>query len=63
PPSRTITQRIGYRVRPGDSLSRISSRFNVTVAQLRRWNSLPKGRYLQPGQRLVVYVDVTRQSG
>lgn len=58
----TITQRIKYTVRKGDSLSRISQKFNVTVTDLRNWNSLPKGRYLQPGQKLTLYVDVTRQS-
>jgi membrane-bound lytic murein transglycosylase D len=63
PPSRSVTRRIGYRVRKGDSLSRISQRFNVSIHQLRRWNDLPKGKYLQPGQRLTLYVDVTRQSG
>lgn len=53
---------IHYVVRPGDSLSRISRRFNVSVADLRRWNALPEGAYLQPGQHLKLYVDVTRQS-
>lgn len=62
PPERQVTKRIGYRVKRGDSLSRISSRFNVSVAQLRRWNRLPKGKYLQPGQHLTLYVDVTRQT-
>ncbi len=63
PPRRRVTKRIGYRVRPGDSLARISSRFKVTIAQLRRWNRLPRGRYLQPGQRLTLYIDVIQQSG
>ena len=62
PQQRNITKRIGYKVRPGDSLDKISRKFRVSVAQLRRWNDLPKGKYLQPGQRLTVYVDVTRQS-
>ncbi len=62
PPSRRITKRIGYRVRKGDSLARISRKFRVSISQLRRWNNLPKGKYLQPGQRLTVYVDVTAQS-
>ena len=55
-------QKIHYRVRKGDSLARIAQRFSVTVAKLRRWNALPKGKYLQPGQRLTLYVDITRQS-
>lgn len=54
---------IRYTVRRGDSLSRIASRFRVSIAQLRSWNGLRKGSYLQPGQRLTLYVDVTRQSG
>ena len=57
-------QKIQYTVRPGDSLSVIASRFRVTVADLKRWNSGKlDGRYLQPGQRLRVYVDVRHQSG
>jgi membrane-bound lytic murein transglycosylase D len=53
---------VHYTVRRGDSLSRISHRFKVSVTDLRRWNALPKGKYLQPGQRLKLYVDVTRQT-
>ena len=63
PPSRRITKRIGYRVRPGDSLARISQKFRVSIDQLCRWNRINKSKYLQPGQRLTLYVDVTRQSG
>lgn len=55
-------QRLQYRVRKGDSLARIAQRFNVTVSNLRNWNSLPKGKYLQPGQKLTVYIDITKQS-
>ncbi|MCW9025163.1 MAG: LysM peptidoglycan-binding domain-containing protein [Gammaproteobacteria bacterium] len=62
PPQRNITKRIGYRVRQGDSLARISQKFRVSINQLRRWNKLPEGQYLQPGQRLTLFVDVTRQS-
>ena len=62
PPKRRITKRIGYRVRKGDSLARISRKFRVSISQLRKWNNLPRGQYLQPGQRLTVYVDVTAQS-
>ncbi|HUO81705.1 MAG TPA: LysM peptidoglycan-binding domain-containing protein [Gammaproteobacteria bacterium] len=57
------TKRIQYTVRRGDSLYRISSRFKVSVPQLIEWNSLKQSKHLQPGQRLVMYVDVRRQSG
>jgi membrane-bound lytic murein transglycosylase D len=50
-----------YKVRRGDSLSRIAQRFNVSVSDLKRWNTL-SGKYLQPGQRLKLYVDVTEQT-
>jgi membrane-bound lytic murein transglycosylase D len=59
PPNSRSTVR--YRVRQGDSLSRIANRFKVSVADLKSWNSLP-GKYLQPGQRLKLYVDVTEQT-
>ncbi|MEW8078081.1 MAG: LysM peptidoglycan-binding domain-containing protein [Candidatus Thiodiazotropha endolucinida] len=53
--------RLHYRVRRGDSLSRIAQRFKVSVADLKRWNTLGS-KYLQPGQRLKLYVDVTEQT-
>jgi membrane-bound lytic murein transglycosylase D len=56
-------QRIGYTVRSGDSLARISQRFRVSIDNVKRWNNLEGEKYLQPGQRLTLYVDVTRQSG
>ncbi len=60
---RSVTQQqVRYKVRKGDSLARIAQKFSVTVAKLRHWNSLKKGKYLQPGQRLTLYVDVTQQS-
>jgi membrane-bound lytic murein transglycosylase D len=62
-PLNNVTQRISYTVRRGDSLSRISQRFNVGIADLRNWNALSPDTYLQPGQRLTLYVDITRQNG
>ncbi|MFK5914782.1 MAG: LysM peptidoglycan-binding domain-containing protein [Woeseiaceae bacterium] len=64
PPRRNITKRIGYRVRRGDSLARISSKFKVSIQQLKRWNrSVRTKKYIQPGQWLTLIVDVARQSG
>ncbi|MDH5600036.1 MAG: LysM peptidoglycan-binding domain-containing protein [Gammaproteobacteria bacterium] len=64
PPRRKITKRIGYRVRNGDSLAKISSKFNVSISQLKSWNSAVRTKkYLQPGQWLTLIVDVARQSG
>ncbi|RMH46955.1 MAG: LysM peptidoglycan-binding domain-containing protein [Gammaproteobacteria bacterium] len=57
------TRKIRYRVRRGDSLAKISQKFRVSVKQLIRWNQLHGQKYLQPGQTLTLFVDVTRQSG
>jgi len=46
----------GYRVRKGDSLYGIAVRFDVTIDDIIAWNSLDPGAYLQPGQRLTLYV-------
>jgi membrane-bound lytic murein transglycosylase D len=50
-----------YTVRKGDSLYLIANRFNIKVADIKRWNQV--GKYLQPGQKLKLYVDITSQSG
>lgn len=52
---------IHYTVRRGDSLSRIASKYHVSVNDIHRWNTI-KGKYIQPGQRLKLYIDVTEQS-
>jgi len=57
-------RKIHYRVRRGDSLARISSKFAVTVKDLKRWNNYLSGKkYLQPGDKITLYVDITNQSG
>ncbi|MGI9200959.1 MAG: LysM peptidoglycan-binding domain-containing protein [Woeseiaceae bacterium] len=56
------TRKLNYTVRNGDSLYLIASRFRVTVNELSRWNNIDKNKILRPGQRLTMYVDVTRQS-
>jgi len=53
-----MVRKVGYRVRSGDSLSVIANRFAVNVRDIASWNDLNTDRYLQPGQSLVLYVDV-----
>lgn len=64
PPRRKITQRIGYRVRRGDSLARISQKFKVSIQQVKNWNKnrLRADSLLHPGQSLTLFVDIMRQS-
>ncbi|MGE0371970.1 MAG: LysM peptidoglycan-binding domain-containing protein [Gammaproteobacteria bacterium] len=61
-PLGNATRRINYVVRKGDSLARISQRFNVKVSELLDWNSLRRNEYLQPGQKLTLYVDIINQT-
>ncbi|MBL4608876.1 MAG: LysM peptidoglycan-binding domain-containing protein [Pseudomonadales bacterium] len=57
-----VVRKINYRVRNGDSLARIAGKFNVSIAQLTQWNNLDRRRYLQPGQPLKLWVDITNVS-
>ncbi len=47
---------IHYKIKRGETLSQISRRFNVSVADLLRWNELSKHHILMPGQEITVYV-------
>jgi len=58
----TRLRKVVYTVRNGDSLYRISKKFNVSVNDLVRWNNLTREKHLQPGQNLKLFVDVTQQS-
>lgn len=54
-----IMRNITYKVRRGDSFARIADKFNVSISDIERWNKLDRKKYLQPGQRLKLSVDVT----
>jgi peptidoglycan lytic transglycosylase D len=55
-------RKLSYVVRRGDSLYSIADRFRVRLSELLDWNDVSTDDFLQPGQRLVLYVDVTKQS-
>ena len=46
--------RITYRVRSGDYLGKIASRYGVGISQIKRWNNL-RSNNLHIGQRLLIY--------
>jgi len=54
-----IIRNITYKVKRGDSFARIANKFKVSIGDIERWNSLNRAKYLQPGQRLKLSVDVT----
>ncbi|MCY7297009.1 lytic transglycosylase [Alteromonas sp. a30] len=58
--SQSIMRSVTYTVRNGDSLARIASKFKVRINDITRWNNLNKKKYLQPGQKIKLFVDVTK---
>ena len=54
-------RKLNYRVRNGESLSLIASKFNISVQSIKSWNdALNVKKYIHPGDQLTLYVDVTR---
>lgn len=49
-------RRVRHRVRHGETVASLAERFEVSSAQLRRWNELTKGQKLRPGRQVVVFV-------
>ncbi len=47
-------ERIVYKVRSGDALSKIAQRYHVSVTQIKRWNNLSSNN-IRIGQNLVIY--------
>ncbi|MBA4501988.1 lytic transglycosylase [Marinobacterium marinum] len=61
-PTRDMTRKVGYRIRKGDSLYRIASRFGVSVSDILSWNKISADTLLQPGQPLTLYVNIADAS-
>ncbi|UJF19771.1 LysM peptidoglycan-binding domain-containing protein [Vibrio sp. SS-MA-C1-2] len=61
-PKGGIIRPVTYKVRNGDSLGAIANKFKVSVSNIIKWNQIKQDAYLQPGQRLKLYVDVTKVS-
>lgn len=51
-----------YTARRGDTLVSISDRFGVSLDQLRRWNKIPSGTRVTPGQTLHIAEPVAARS-
>ena len=57
-PGKNADRKIYYKVRSGDSLARIATRYGVRIRDITRWNQLDVADYLRPGQRLVLWVSI-----
>ncbi|HIP47655.1 MAG TPA: LysM peptidoglycan-binding domain-containing protein [Lutibacter sp.] len=49
-----MNQRLRYRVRSGDYLGKIASKYGVSVSKIKKWNRL-RSNNLRIGQRLTIY--------
>jgi membrane-bound lytic murein transglycosylase D len=56
-------RRRGYRVRSGDTLQKIGTRYGLTIGDLSRINQVARDHTPQAGDLLVVYVDPRQQKG
>ncbi len=54
PTAPPVVRMVRYRVQRGDTLEGIADRFDVTVAQIRRWNHI-SGPHVRRGTRLRIY--------
>ncbi len=54
PSTATESESTVYRVRRGDTLTGIASKYGVTVKQIQQWNNL-RGTTIRSGQRLKIY--------
>ena len=57
----TTTSRITYRVKKGDTLGKIASRYHVTINQIKSWNNL-RSTNIKIGQRLIIQQRTTTTS-
>jgi membrane-bound lytic murein transglycosylase D len=48
---------IYYRIRRGDTLWKISKKYNVSIASIKEWNDLDSARNIKAGDRLKLVVD------
>lgn len=60
PQTNSVIRRLSYKVRNGDSLHRIADKFKVSVNDIKKWNKSAAKKYLQPGDALILFVDVTK---
>ncbi|CAM3735041.1 Membrane-bound lytic murein transglycosylase D precursor [Vibrio aerogenes CECT 7868] len=60
--SGAIIRPLYYKVRSGDTLSGIASKFRIKTSDIIKWNDLTKHKYIHPGRKLKLFVDVTKVS-
>ncbi len=55
----SIVKRVVYTLRGGDSLGKVAQKFNVSVANIKKWNpKVGSKKYVQPGDKVTLLVNV-----
>jgi len=57
-PPASAERQIVYKVRAGDSLGKIATRFNTSVSKIATWNNIDTQKVLRPGQSLIIYTNL-----
>ena len=52
--------KLSYKVRSGDSLYMIAAKFDLNIKDITNWNEIGRDDYLQPGQRLTLFINRLR---
>jgi membrane-bound lytic murein transglycosylase D len=52
----SVSHKVNYTVRHGDTLSTIARRFSVSVRQLQGWNNMGRSTTVRAGQRLTIHL-------
>ena len=56
---RSVTKKIIYTIRSGDSLAKVAGKFRVKLSDIKKWNPKVTGqKYVQPGDRLTLLINV-----
>ena len=53
-------RKLSYKVRSGDSLYMIAAKFDLKINDITNWNKISRDDYLQPGQRLTLFINRLR---
>jgi membrane-bound lytic murein transglycosylase D len=53
-------RKLSYKVRRGDSLYLIAEKFDLRIRDITGWNKISPHAYLQPGQRLTLFINALR---
>ena len=55
-----VVRKVSYRVKRGESFSKIAKKFNLSVTSVMAWNQKAASeRYLHPGDNLTLFINVT----